>query len=158
MCFRFLPLLVLLPSLSVAQNVPDKVISVGDDDIEMNEAIEQARATLDDFLALSRSPPRGTRSFKLKVKFADENGAEHMWVTPFIQSGDNFSGVLANTPETVKNVQQSTIVHFGRADITDWGYVRDGKQFGSFTVCVMLRRMAPEEAKKYLNHGFQCQV
>lgn len=151
-------ILALIPSLAVSQTATDQVIRVGGEDSEMNEAIAQARASLDDFLALSRKPPRGAKNFKLKVKFSDENGNEHMWVTPFKQNGDSFSGVLANEPETVRNVQAWQTVHFNRADITDWGYERNGKQFGSFTVCVLLRHMTAEEAKTYMAYGFQCQV
>lgn len=156
MRLRVLAVLILVPVLALAQEATDQVVRVASEDAEMNQAIAKARATLDGFLALSRKPPKGAEGFKLKVKFSDEHGNEHMWVTPFQQDGDGFSGVLANEPERVRNVRAWQTVHFSRKDITDWGYERDGKQFGSFTVCVMLRRMPAEEAKAYLAYGFQC--
>jgi len=150
-------IMALMPALALAQPKADRITRVRSDDVEMNEAIAQAQASLDDFLALARDPPSGTDTFKLKVKFSDANGAEHMWVTPFKQSGKGFSGVLANEPQTVRVVQSGQTVHFGRADISDWGYERDGKQYGSFTVCVMLKHMPAEQAEAYRSYGFQCE-
>lgn len=150
-------LLALLPALAAAQPKADQITRVRSDDAEMNQAIAQAQASLDDFLALARNPPSGADTFKLKVRFSDENGAEHMWVIPFQQSGRGFSGVLANEPQTVRNVQSGQTVRFGRADISDWGYQRDGKQYGSFTVCVMLKHMSAEQAQAYRSYGFQCE-
>lgn len=48
-------------------------------------------------------------------------------------------------------------IPFQRADISDWGYVQDGKQKGSFTVCVLFRRMPSEEVERYrTDYGFEC--
>ena len=44
----------------------DKIVMVARDDPEMTAAIAQARSSLDDFLALSETPPPGTDDFKLK--------------------------------------------------------------------------------------------
>ena len=122
----------------------------------MNLAIAKAQSTLDDFLSLKEHPPRGAHDFKLKVKFADEHGVEHMWVTPFNVEGDHFSGTLADMPETVRNVRAWQTVTFSRSDITDWGYQSGGKQVGSFTVCVLLKHMSPSQAQQYRSYGFRC--
>jgi uncharacterized protein YegJ (DUF2314 family) len=152
-----LAVLALAPVFAAAQSLPqDRVTHVRNDDSEMNRAIAQAQASLDDFLALARNPPSGADTFKLKVKFSDPNGDEHMWVIPFQQNAKDFSGVLANAPETVRNVQLGQTVHFKRADITDWGYRRDGKQYGSFTVCVLFKHMPPDEVAAFRSYGFQC--
>lgn len=150
-------ILLFAPMLAFAQEVRDQVVHVAGEDVEMNQAIAKARATLDDFLALSRKPPKGAEGFKLKVKFSDEHGNEHMWVTPFEEDRGDFKGVLANEPEMVRNVRAWQTVRFSRKDITDWGYERDGKQFGSFTVCVMLKHMPAEEANAHSAYGFQCE-
>ncbi|WP_439331002.1 DUF2314 domain-containing protein [Mesorhizobium carmichaelinearum] len=41
--------------------------------------------------------------------------------------------------------------------MSDWGYRRDGRQVGSFTVCVMFKRMSKEEAD-YMRakSGYDC--
>lgn len=135
----------------------DHVVAVAADDPDMAAAIAQARASLDDFLALSRTPPPGTDTFKLKVKITDGNATEHFWVIPFQRTETGFAGILANEPQSVHNVVIGQYIKFNRDDISDWGYTRNGHQVGSFTVCVMFKTMSKEEAD-YLrsNYGFDC--
>lgn len=153
-------MLALAPASAGAQSPDqgdDKILTVAPDDREMAVAIEQARASLDDFLTLSETPTPGTAKFKLKVVIRDGNAAEHFWVIPFHQTATGFAGILANEPQAVHNVVNGQDIEFTRDDISDWGYTRDGRQVGSFTVCVMLKKM-PEEDADYLrnNYGFDC--
>ena len=136
-------------------STPDQVVQISGEDREMNAAIAHAQATLDEFLAIARKPPKGAKEFRLKVMFTDEYGVEHMWVNAFNQHGDDFNGTLVNEPETVRSVKLWETVSFKRAQITDWGYEKDGKEFGSFTVCVMLKHMSAEEAAQYRDR-FPC--
>ena len=151
------------PALSPAQpaaseqRIGDQVVQVPNEDRDMNAAIAKARATLDVFLATARKPPKGASDFKLKVRFTDAHGSEHMWVTPFRQVGQRFEGQLSNTPEVVRNVQGGQTVRFGRADISDWGYSQNGRQIGSYTVCAMFKSMPAEQVRRYKqDHGFVC--
>jgi uncharacterized protein YegJ (DUF2314 family) len=112
---------------------------VAPDDQEMAAAIEQARASLDEFLTLSETPPSGAAKFKLKVMVKDGNVTEHFWVIPFHRTPTGFAGILADEPQAVHNVVFGQDIEFTRDDISDWGYTRDGRQVGSFTVCVMLK-------------------
>lgn len=149
-------MLLALPYVAQAADT-DPVVRLDGSDVEMNAAIARARSTLDDFLALSAHPPRGAHDFKLKVKFTDAHGVEHMWVTPFERHGHGFSGTLANEPDTVRNVRLWDEVRFERADITDWGYEMDGRQVGSFTVCVMFEHMRAEDVAAFRDRGFDCE-
>ncbi len=124
----------------------DKIVMVARDDPEMTAAIAQARSSLDDFLALSETPPPGTHDFKLKVMIVDGNATEHFWVIPFERTTTGFAGVLANEPKLVQNVVNGQYIKFSRDDISDWGYTRNGHQVGSFTVCVMLKKMSKQDA------------
>lgn len=135
----------------------DKVLTVAPDDSEMAAAIEQARASLDEFLTLSEAPPSGTAKFKLKVAIRDGNAVEHFWVIPFHRTATGFAGILANEPQAVHNVVNGQDIEFTRDDVSDWGYTKNGRQVGSFTVCVMLKKM-PKEDADYLrnNYGFDC--
>ena len=58
-----------------------EVVNVGKGDPDMAAAIQQARATLPDFLALAAKPPAGTEEYKLKVQVVDGRQTEHFWVT-----------------------------------------------------------------------------
>ena len=149
--------MVLFPLVVWAAGKDDQTILIGSEDKEMNEAISKAQATLDDFLRVKANPPAGASDFKIKVRIADAHGAEHMWVTPFKKSDHGFSGVLADDPEFVTSVQNGQVIHFSREEVSDWGYVLNGKQKGSFTVCVMFKHMPINEVEQYRrDYGFDC--
>lgn len=134
-----------------------EVVNVGKGDPDMAAAIQQARATLPDFLALAAKPPAGTEEYKLKVQVVDGRQTEHFWVTPFEVTPDGFSGVLANSPKVVRNVKAGQVIQFKPSAISDWGYTKDGRQVGSYTVCVLFKKMPAEQANYYrTHHGFDC--
>jgi uncharacterized protein YegJ (DUF2314 family) len=143
---------------SAAEGVDENgVVLIAADDPEMNAAIAKAQATLDEFLATNAAPPAGTDGYKLKVKLTDKNGSEHFWVEPFKQTKDGFEGTLANEPEMVTGYKLGQKITFPRKDISDWGYVKDGHQIGSFTVCAAFKEMSADEVKYYrTEYGFDC--
>ena len=144
---------------SFAQGVRDEneIVFVGATDPDMVAAIRGARTGLDDFLKLAISPPDGSSGFKIKVVVKDANGVEHFWVTPFNPKGDAFEGRLANDPRVVRSVRAGQLIQFTRNEVSDWGYVKDGRQVGSYTICVLFKKMPREQADYYRkNHGFMC--
>ncbi|WP_091579190.1 YegJ family protein [Mesorhizobium qingshengii] len=153
-------MLALAPGSAGAQSADpadDKTVIFTPGDPDMAAATAQALARLDEFLALSEAPPSGTDRFKLKVKVRDGHVIEHFWVIPFRRTETGFVGILANEPEEVHNVVLGQDIEFTRDDISDWGYTRDGRQVGSFTVCVMFKRMSKEEADTMRDkYGFDC--
>lgn len=151
-------MLALAPIPAGAQSQgDDKVVNVARDDPDMAAAIAQARASLDQFLALSDAPPAGTADYKLKVAVKDGDTSEHFWIIPFHKTATGFAGTLANEPQAVHNVTAGQELEFTRDDISDWGYTRNGRQVGSFTVCVLFKTISKEEAGYYReNYGFDC--
>ncbi|KUM26446.1 hypothetical protein AU467_21785 [Mesorhizobium loti] len=135
----------------------DRVTIFAPGDPEMAAATKQALASLDEFLTLADAPPPGTSRFKLKVKVKEGNVTEHFWIVPFRRTETGFVEILSNQPAEVHNVVLGQNIEFSRDDISDWGYTRDGHQVGSFTVCVMFKRMSKEEAD-YMRgkYGFDC--
>lgn len=150
-------LLLALPLFAQAADARN-FIQIPDKDPDMVAAIERARASLDDFLALSAKPPQDAADFRLKVLVQDENGNEHLWVTPFKSVGkDRFKGTIANAPRIVDSVEGGEEYEFSRAQISDWGYVKDGRQVGSYTVCALFKKMSKQEVAFYREkHGFEC--
>ncbi len=130
---------------------------LGITDPEMLGAIAKARASLDQFLALADDPEPGMSVFKMKVVIRDGEDIEFFWVTPFRRAEDGFEGVLANEPDFVRNVRLGETIRFTRDDVTDWGYVRNGRQMGSFTSCVLFKYLQPQLVD-YLRrtNGFDC--
>ena len=54
-------------------------------------------------------------------------------------------------------IQGAAVVRFTRDEISDWGYVKDGRQIGSYTICVIFKKMPKDQADYYRkNHGFDC--
>lgn len=158
---KFILTLTLLAStLCLAgEKIGDQVRRIGGEDRDMLEAIKHARSTLGEFLEIEKNPPDGSANFKLKVMLSDENGVEHLWFTPFKKINGGFAGVLTNDPETVKSVEFGKVYAFKQEQITDWGYELNGKQVGSFTICVLFKSMDPETVKRYKkDHGFECKT
>lgn len=153
-------MLALAPGLAGAQGADpsgDQTVIFAADDPEMAAATAKALASLDEFLTLAEAPPSSTDRFKLKVKVRDGNVSEHFWVIPFRRTETGFVGILANQPEAVRNVVLGQNIEFTRDDVSDWGYRRDGRQVGSFTVCVMFKRMSKEEADYMRDEsGYDC--
>lgn len=88
---------------------------------------------------------------------SDANGVEHFWMTPFKEIQNGFAGILANEPSVVKSVERGKVYAFKREEISDWGYEKDGKQMGSFTVCVLFKSMPADQVVRYKkDYGFTC--
>ena len=129
----------------------------GTTDPGMLAAIAKARATLDDFLALAEAPMPDTTNFKLKVRFREGKNLEYFWIIPFKRVDDGFEGLLGNKPVVLKNLSYEQTVQFPRADVGDWGYLRGGRQVGSYTVCETFKHM-PGNVVDYFReyNGFDC--
>ena len=136
----------------------NEIVWAHEEDPVMVEAIKQARVTLDSFLKKYQENIPNVESYKLKVMLTDDNGTEHFWVTPFrpAQNG-GFEGILANEPRVVRTVTHGELIQFSKSMVSDWGYVENGKQIGSFTICALFQSMPAEQVEYYKkNHGFQC--
>ncbi len=148
---------LLSPAWAEERRDLNEVVRTPTDDPDMTAARRKARDGLDGFLKLAANPPPGTKNFKLKVAITDEHGTEHFWVRPFRQLPDGFEGELANEPKIVKSVRWGQQLRFTRDQISDWGYVRHGRQVGSFTVCALFNKMPKAQADYYRkHHGFDC--
>lgn len=152
-------LCLFIATMACAQEKRDEneTVTVHEIDPAMVEAIREARSTLNHFLELAAAPPAGTSGYKLKVLIEDLYGAEHFWVDPFRQVEDGFIGQIANEPRIVKSVKWGQQIKFSRQQITDWGYIKNGRQVGSYTVCVLFKKVPKDQADYYRkNHGFDC--
>lgn len=64
---------------------------------------------------------------------------------------------MANQPQIVKSVLWGQQLRFTREQITDWGYRKNGRQVGSFTLCARFQCMPAEQVKLCRSqHGFGC--
>lgn len=142
---------------SAQQRDESEVVLIGTKDPDMISAIRSARSELDGFLKLAANPPSQTSGYKLKVMIREGENAEHFWVSPFRPTAEGFEGTLANDPKVVRSVKAGQSIRFTRDQVSDWGYVRNGRQVGSYTVCALFKKMPAEQANYYrTNHGFDC--
>lgn len=150
------PLLTLcLTPLQAAET--DRIVTADRQDPAISAAVRQAQAGLDDFLQLAAKPPANTSGYKVQVMVSDAYGIETFWVVRFRALDDGFIGELANEPRIVKSVTWGQQLRFGREQITDWGYLKNGRQVGNFTVCALFKQMPAEQVEFYrTQHGFDC--
>ena len=137
----------------------DQVTFVPSGDAAMAKAFEKARATLDEFLALAKTPPPNTDFFSVKVRISDAANDEYFWVGDFRVEGNNFSGRVDNAPRFVKKVREGERIQFDRRDIVDWMYINtiEPRMYGNFTLCVLLKQeSAAERAKVIEQYRLQC--
>ena len=154
----FAALLAASSTVFAQERIGDQTRYISDSDRDMSTAIAEARRTLDQFLALSRKPPAGASGFKLKVMLPHASGHEHVWMTPFKETPTGFAGVLANTPDRAKSFKAGEVYAFTRDQISDWGYELNGKQMGSYTVCVLFKSMPKDDVARYKrDYGFVCE-
>jgi len=140
-----------------AQN--DQVTYVKEDDPVMARAFERARAELDDFLKLAKSPKEGTEGYALKVAVTEGDQTEYFWVGDFEATGDDFSGVLNNEPETVKKYKFGERFTFTRDQVVDWTYMEPAarRMHGNYTACALLTHEDPKEAEEFKRqYGLRC--
>ena len=152
------PLLVLgLTALNATARDSNEMVESDRQNPAVSAAVRQAQAGLSDFLALAAKPPANTRDFKVQVMAEDSNGIETFWITHFKPLQQGFIGEVANEPQIVKSVVWGQQLRFTREQITDWGYLKNGRQVGSFTICALFKDMPPEQVEYYRSqHGFDC--
>ena len=152
------PLLVFgLTAFHVSARDSNELVSAERQDPAISAAVRQAQAGLSEFLALAAKPPADTSGFRVQVMAEDSNGIETFWITPFRPLEQDFIGEVANQPRIVKSVTWGQQLRFTREQITDWGYLKNGRQVGSFTICALFKEMPAEQAEYYRSqHGFDC--
>lgn len=159
-----MPRATLIASLALAMTAfnagardVDEVVTSDRQNPTVSAAVRQAQAGLSEFLALAAKPPANTRDFKVQVMVEDSNGIETFWIIHFRPIDRGFIGEVANEPRIVKSVSWGQQLRFNREQITDWGYLKNDRQVGSFTVCALFKEMPAEQVEYYRReHGFDC--
>ncbi|NLS90618.1 MAG: DUF2314 domain-containing protein [Planctomycetaceae bacterium] len=125
------------------------VTYVEDDDPRMVAAIDQARSTVDQFIAVldGPKPTQSAFSVKLPVKSGDE--VEHIWVLPVRYERSRFFGTINNEPVSVTTVKIGDEISVAKDQISDWMYVEDRKLIGGYTLRALRDSMSEEERREF---------
>lgn len=126
-----------IPLKEVIDEMIGGMVIVSDDDEEMEAAMKQAKATLDEAVALLAD-----HSVTFKVGLPNSNDdLEHIWVDSIETFGDQFTGNLANDPHDLGELKFGDPVTFTRDQVTDWiATDAEGQAKGGFTVEILMRR------------------
>ena len=127
----------------------DPTVRIEGIDTEMTAAIAAARATLPNYWQPLKHREHGESQFSLKVKISDGNTAEHFWAVDVTYENGIILGTIDNNPDIIKIVKLGQRIQIREQDITDWGYVRDGRMFGKYTLRAILNRLPPLDAAKF---------
>ena len=126
------------------------IYKVGEDDAEMNKAIEKARQTIDSFDFAFKNNSKVFTFFSLKKKFEENGNVEHIWIGN-IQKFENgkYVGVIDNLPEKIKDVKLGDTVVIEKKDISDWMYLKNSELHGGYTIRLLRERMTEDDRKKF---------
>jgi uncharacterized protein YegJ (DUF2314 family) len=136
----------------------DEIVAVPKGDPDMAAAFRQARETLKTFLDLARTPRSTITSMAVKVAVRDGGETEYFWISPFTEQDGRFVGKINNTPRSVHNVKLGQTITFKQSDVVDWLYRENGKMFGNFTACALLKHVPPSEMQAFKReYGLNCE-
>jgi uncharacterized protein YegJ (DUF2314 family) len=125
------------------------MVTLPDDDPAMAQAIEQARAQLQEFRRLLAAPETGMKDFVVKARFNVRGGHEHIWVGQLEPKGSGFLGKLENVPAGLHDLRLGSLVDVTEEMITDWSYSQDGVHHGHFTTRALFRTCRKRCAPKW---------
>jgi uncharacterized protein YegJ (DUF2314 family) len=144
------------PKTIMEKTKRDHVIQVKRGDPDMDAAFSKAKSTMDEFLAMARAPKPSMEGFAVKVPIREDDTQEFFWISPFVEKDGNFQGRVTNTPRSVRKVRQGETITFLKSDIADWTYKQNGRMFGNFTTCALLKN-EPDQADAFRKqYGLVC--
>ena len=129
-----------------ADQAQTSVVYTDKADPEMNGAISQARAELDEFVKAVTSPAPTQTKFGAKVAIPHAGGAEHIWLAQPMFEADSIVGIVEAAPLYLKGIAAGDRVRVDRDAISDWMYLDNGKLRGGYTVRVAIDRL-PEDQR-----------
>lgn len=125
------------------------VVHVSDDDNAVNRAMDEARATVDQFIAALNSPQPSQQAFSVKLLVSDGQHGEHMWVAPVRFDQGKFYGQINNVPERVRGVKLGDEVSVSANEISDWMFVDRGRLIGGYTIRVLRDGLGAAEKRQF---------
>lgn len=115
----------------------------------MENAGRKARKTFDAFIAALRSAASDQSRFAVKMRFAEGDVVEHIWLAGVSFDGSVFSGRIGNNPVDLKQVRLGRKVSIRPGEISDWMYIENGRLVGGYTIRLMCEDMSPKEKEQF---------
>lgn len=98
-----------------------KLILVERENKEMNEAFDEAKKTLDNFIFRATEQKSENEIYGAYIKVVEKKTVEYLWVTDFKRyDNEHFMGVLITKPDLIKQFKEGQTIGFTKDDIYDW--------------------------------------
>jgi uncharacterized protein YegJ (DUF2314 family) len=119
-------------------------------DSELDAAIEQARDSLDDFIAKINTPHADRTFVAVKVRLTPPGESpQDIWVDEVTYIDGIFRGNIGDDIPALR-LEAGEKISIDQEDIVDWMIVEDGKLVGGYTIRLAVKRMSPEEREQFL--------
>jgi uncharacterized protein YegJ (DUF2314 family) len=128
-------------------STPETLFADDYDKGDMESAIENAQAHVDDFIEILQSGE--VEDYSIKVEMSDGENTEHFWTSDVAYADGTFIAKIGNDAGLVEGVSLGDEVTRAKDEISDWLYIKDGLMHGNFTMRVLLPGMDPEESEMW---------
>lgn len=149
MRYKIILLFIIICSYSCTSKSQSNIVTTGDDDAEMNTAIEKAKSSFTVFTTAFNSKKTKFSSFSIKIPFVTVGGNEHIWISEISKEKDNYFGIVDNLPESTSQVKLGDKIKIEPAKISDWMFIEEGKLRGGYTIRIIRKRMTEDERKEF---------
>ncbi|WP_339841145.1 DUF2314 domain-containing protein [uncultured Maribacter sp.] len=155
--FTYITIVLLLFS-SCKENRPSKVerdgepnvYNIENDNAKINDAIEKAKNSIQEFTIALKSDNPDLDFFAIKQKFITrDGGGEHIWVQDIQLVDSEFIGTIGNEPVYTNAIQLGDTITVDRANISDWMYYEKDKIVGGYTIRVLRDGLSDEEKAQF---------
>ncbi|HEU4746353.1 MAG TPA: DUF2314 domain-containing protein [Anaerolineales bacterium] len=149
-----LPRLILLSCLLTFACAPGPAITssptTSSTDAELAAAIEQARASLDTFIAKITTPHADRTFVAVKVRFTPPGEApQDIWVDEVAYADGILRGNVGDDIPALK-LEAGEKITIEEEDILDWMIVENGTLIGGYSIRLAVQRMSPEQRERFL--------
>lgn len=129
-------------------NEPE-IYSYKGEDKKMNEAIDKAQKTFNNFIVILKTNDKAIQYSSIKMKFKSKDGNEYIWLDDIEFDENKIIGTIGNVPDKVDSIKLGDKIIVDHNRIADWFYVSNGKLHGGYTIRVLRSRMNKKQRKEF---------
>jgi len=119
------------------------------DDPALQEAVQEARRTVDTLLAALAHTDRPPRQAQLKVRIEEGSVAEHVWLVNLSYDRGMIYGVLGNDPLRLREWRRGDPAMVDPSEITDWLLIDEQGLQGGYTLRAAHDRIPPAQLEEF---------
>lgn len=121
------------PVEATLEGIPVPIVRA-DDEAAMQRAIAEARASWEQAAAHFRAGGEVSAKFPFPTR---SGSVEHIWISVEALDGTTVRGKIANEPHDLEGLELGSPVSCKLAELSDWLFEKDGRQYGGYTVKVL---------------------